>query len=118
MKRYFRKLAFLLLMGTYGHASAVVDCTGTVTNLSLQLDAGATLTLALSGGPSFTYLCDFNGSRNGVPAVVCRTIYATLIAAKLTGKKVLMRFYDYATCDAVPAWANAGTVGWTQLLLD
>src|SRR5437868_2302492 len=84
-------------------AAAVVDCTGEVTSLSLQLTTAGTVTLSLAGAPYYTYLCDVDGSGlNGVSPTVCRTMYATLVTAKTTGKKVLIRFYDHSTCSAVP----------------
>jgi hypothetical protein len=96
----------------------MVDCTGTVTNLSINLDNEGAVTLSLSSGPTSVYLCSIDGIRNGVSATVCRTMYATLMAAKISGKGVLIRFLDYNACAAVPSWGNAGTLGWTQLLLD
>jgi hypothetical protein len=45
-------------------------------------------------------------------------VAATGAGAKLAGKRVLFRFYDYSTCAAVPNWTVAGTLGWNQLLLD
>lgn len=101
-----------------GIASASIDCAGDVTNLSLQLDTVGTVTLSLSGGPSYTYLCNVDGSRNGVSPIVCRTMYATLVAAKAAGKKVSIRFHNYNSCSAIPAWADAGALGWTVLLTD
>ena len=98
------------------NAHAVVDCTGTVTNLSLQLNTAGTVTLSLSGGPSMVYLCDVDGAgRNGVSPTVCRSMYASLMAAYQTGKPVLIRFYDHAACDAIPGWADAGALGWTRV---
>jgi hypothetical protein len=105
-------------LGVAPAADAVVDCTGTITNLSVMLNGEGVVTLGLSSGPSYTYLCAVNNDTNGVAAQVCRTMYATLVAAKLAGKPVLIRFYDYSTCSAVPNWAPAGTLGWNQLLLD
>lgn len=98
------------------NAQAVVDCTGTVTNLSLQLTTVGTVTLSLSGGPSMVYLCDVDGAgRNGESPAVCRTMYASLMAAHQTGEPVLIRFYDHAACDAIPSWADAGALGWTRV---
>jgi hypothetical protein len=117
-----KRLGLLVALAAFvfgsGSASAVVDCTGTVTNLSLQLNSEGVITLSLSSGPSYTYLCGTEVARNNVPPGICKTMYATLMAAKLAGKSVLIRFYDYDTCSAVPAWGDAGTLGWTQLLLD
>ena len=116
MKQYLRKLAFLFLMAVYVHASAV-DCQGTVDTLSFQMDGSGTVTLSLSGGPTYTYICNTLGTLNGVPAADCRTMYATLMAAKLTGKQVLIRFYNYSTCATVPSWGASGPMGWTMVLL-
>lgn len=109
-------VAGLLLVTMPGHA--VVDCTGTITNLSVHLDGTGTVTLGLSSGPSYTYLCAINDYLNNVQAVVCRTMYASLAAAKLAGKRVMIRFNDYSTCASVPNWDWAGSVGWNQLFLD
>src|SRR5258706_11593266 len=118
-KTFFKSLMLSGMLLVASNAHSVVDCTGTVLNLSLALNATGEVTLSLSGGPTVTYLCTIDGpGLNGVSTAVCRSMYATLMAAKLTGKKVLIRFNDYNTCSAVPAWAPAGSVGWTQLLLD
>jgi hypothetical protein len=97
---------------------AWVDCTGTVTNLSLHFDMQGTVILGLSGGPSATYVCAVDNVMNDVSPTVCRTMYASLMAAKLANKRVLIRFDDHSTCTSVPNWAPAGQLSWTQLLLD
>ncbi|MBQ0935111.1 hypothetical protein [Ideonella paludis] len=118
-QKFMRCVALVALMFGHQMARSQVDCTGAVTNLSLQLNAQGTVTLSLSGGPSMTYLCDIDGvGRNGVAPAVCRAMYASLLTAKTSGKKVLIRFYDYPTCAAVPAWGSAGALGWTQIALD
>ena len=100
-------------------SQAAVDCSGEITSLSLQLNTEGTVTMSLAGGPSYTYLCDLDGAgRNGVSAVVCRSFYATLLAAKASGKKVTIRFYNYNSCAAIPAWTNAGALGWTVVMTD
>ena len=114
-----RLLVAVALLSGFPLAQAQIDCTGSVTNLSLQLDTQGTVTLSLSGGPTFTYLCAVDGAGlNGVSPTVCRAMYASLLAAKTAGKRVLIRFYNYSTCASVPAWGNAGSVGWTQIALD
>lgn len=45
-------------------------------------------------------------------------MYATLVTAKTTGKRVLIRFNDHATCGAIPVWTLAGALGWTMVLTD
>jgi hypothetical protein len=110
-----RSVAFLASLAC-GNVWAV-DCTGTVQTLSLQLDTQGIVTLSLSGGPTYTYLCAVDNTFNGVSPTVCRTMYATLMTAKTTGEAVLIRFHDYSSCTAVPAWAAAGQLSWTMLLL-
>lgn len=102
-----------------GRAEAVVDCTGQVSNLSLGLNVSGTVTLSLAGGPAWVYLCTTAGAPiNGVATDVCKTMDATLLLAKATGKQVLIRFYEHESCTAIPPWAGAGTLGWTQVMLD
>lgn len=96
---------------------ADVDCTGTVTRLSLYLDSIGIVTPSLSSGPSDIYLCGVDQPINGVSPTVCRSMYAALTAAKVAGRSVQIRFYDHNSCAAIPAWAAPGTLGWTDLLL-
>lgn len=118
MKAKYSTIVLALLISMHSNAYSQVDCAGTVDNLSLQMDTSGTVTLSLSGGPAYTYLCNVDGVRNNVSPTVCRAMYATLATAKATGKKVSIRFYDYASCSAIPAWTNSGTLGWTVLLFD
>jgi len=99
-------------------ALAFVDCEGTVNTLSMQMDTLGLVTLSLSGGPTYTYLCAVDGTVNGVSPTVCRTMYATLVTAKTTGKRVLIRFNDHASCSAIASWTLAGALGWTIVLTD
>ena len=103
--RWKRRLASLLLVAVMSlPANAAVDCTGTVDNLSMHLDSTGTVTVSLSGGPSFVYLCTIDGpATNGVSPSVCRSMYSTLVLAKAMGKKVLIRFYNHTSCAAIPA---------------
>ena len=120
------KLIRLILLGigacfmvSITNVCLAVDCLGYVSSLSLQLNQQGTVTVSLSNSPSYTYLCDIDGQgRNGVSPDVCRVMYSTLMAAKLANKQVSIRFYDYENCASVPAWTNAGTLGWTILLTD
>lgn len=96
---------------------ADVDCSGKVQHLSLALTTTGVVTVALEGGPTMVYLCAIDGPvYNGVSSEVCKAMYSTLMAAKLSGKKVLIRFYGQNSC-ALPGWTNY-PVGWTQVLAD
>lgn len=111
--------AFVAMLTLWcGTSRADVDCTGTVTLLSVYLDGAGTVTLSLSNGPLSVYVCGIEQQRNGVAPSVCRTLYATLMAAKLSAKQVRIRFYGHSSCAAIPPWADAGQLGWTELLID
>jgi len=108
------------LLTTFSSAYAAdIDCTGTVDSLSLQMNINGTVTLSLSGGPTYVYLCNIDGSVvNGVSHEVCKAMYSTLMAAKVANKKVKIRFSGHDTCQDIPAWSYPGNLGWTQVLLD
>ena len=55
---------------------------------------------------------------NGVSFEACKAMYSTLMAAKITKKKMLIRFYDHESCGEVSSWAFPGRLGWTQVLRD
>jgi len=113
-------IAALLLSLVASSAFAAVDCRGEITYLSLHLVIYGTVTVGLQGGPNATYVCDVDGPivRNGVSPTVCRMLYATLVAAKTTGKQVVMRFHNFNSCSEVPSGHDSGPVDWAQLLTD
>jgi hypothetical protein len=120
MNRFNRNVSLAVAVGCLAWIAPAraVDCTGTITKLGLQLDGNGIVTLGLSSGPGASYICAINYDLNGVAPVVCRTLYATLMAAKLAGKSVLIRFHDYSSCASIPNWTEAGQLSWTQQLLD
>ena len=115
----YKIIAFFLSVFLYSKAaSADIDCTGKVTSLTVQLDTVGAVTIALEGGPNMVNICGVGSSYNNVAPEVCKAMYSTLLAAKLSNKKILMRFYgNYASCGAIPAW-TAVPVGWNQVLID
>ena len=118
-RRYLSVIVLLISVFVTGTAYSNADCEGFVTLLSLSLDSQEKITLSLDGGPSNVYLCSIGPTEiNDVPAEACRAFYATLMAAKITDKKVLIRFYDHNSCASIPAWANVGRLGWTKVLRD
>lgn len=101
-------------------ANADIDCVGNVIGLSLQMTTTGVVTVSLSGGPTAVYLCAVDGvAYNGVSPDVCKAMYSTLMAAKLSNKKMLIRFSgNYANCTSIPSWAAAPMHGWTSVLAD
>jgi len=116
MRKTLSVFVSLFLYSAFTNAD--IDCTGKVTSLTVQLDSVGGVTLALEGGPSMVNICGVASTYNNVAPDACKTMYATLMAAKLSNKKVLMRFYgNYTSCATIPAW-TAPPVGWNQVLID
>ena len=116
-----KMLAFYLSIFLYSQAAnADIDCVGNVVGLSLQMTTTGVVTVSLAGGPTAVYLCAVDGGAyNGVSPEVCKAMYSTLMAAKLSNKKMLIRFSgNYASCSSIPSWAAAPMHGWTSVLTD
>jgi len=97
---------------------AHIDCKGKVTRLGLHIDSGI-LFLGLEGGPGATQLCSVSKIYNNIPVDSCKVLYSTLLASKASGKKSLVRFYDHDSCNSAEMnWKAAGTLGWSDHLLD
>lgn len=82
-------------------ASAAYVCQGTVTNLNVYAGAvGGTVTLSLSGGQAMSsiYLCSVTANFGNWTPNDCKTAYATLLSARLTGQQVALEFSDNLTC--------------------
>jgi hypothetical protein len=122
MEIIMRKLliGFLSVVFCCQTTNADIDCTGTVAGLSLQMTNTGVVTVSLSGGPTAVYLCAVDGAiYNGVSPEVCKAMYSTLMAAKLSNKKMLIRFSgNYAKCSDIPSWAAAPMHGWTGVFAD
>lgn len=89
-------------------AYANYSCSGTVTYLGL--DGGGTLTVAGPGGLPAVYVCSMTTSGNSWTTDTCKTAYATLLAAKVSGQTADIFFSDNLTCTTQPAW-NSATLG-------
>jgi hypothetical protein len=69
-------------------------------------------------GSGWLTLCSMASAQNGVPPDQCKSVYSTLLAAELAGKRVRLWFNDNLTCSTQPAWTYA--TGWYfgPMLLD
>ena len=111
-------LVMVLSIGLAFPVFSQVDCKGKITNLALHIDNG-TLIAGLEGGPSATYLCSVSSQYNGVPPEACKALYSSLLSTKAAGKKSLIRLYNFDTCaDSNLNYKAAGTLGWSQHMLD
>jgi hypothetical protein len=110
--------ALLALTVTAPVQAATVVCSGTID--WLQFDAtstGGLFSIKLSSMNVAVYFCDpdnsFTGAGSGysISAATCRSLYATFLAAKVSGTPVTNMYFDGssvpATCDGWAAWQSA-----------
>ena len=116
-KPTFSFCALFLSLAVRAQAATVV-CSGTID--TLQFDATATggeFSIKLSSMNIPVYFCDPDnsfaapGSGYSISATTCRSLYATFLAAKVTGTPVTNMYFDGsevpATCDGWAAWQQA-----------
>lgn len=109
--------ALLLLVALRAQAATVV-CSGTID--TLQFDATNTdgfFSIKLSSMNVSVYFCDPDnafaapGSGYSISAATCRSLYATFLAAKVSGMPVTNIYFDGSevpsTCDGWAAWQEA-----------
>lgn len=108
MKKYVLVLTVLSMAVVATPAFANYECSGTITYLGLS--SGGTVTVAGPGGLPAVYVCTLGVNANGWSADACKTAYATMLAAKLSGQQADIFFSDNLTCTTQPAW-NSSTLG-------
>jgi hypothetical protein len=101
---FFAILLSMTLLVVPAHAAYV--CSGTVTYLGFDSGSG-TLTVAGPGGLPPIYICSMVNNTAGWTTETCKTAYATLLAAKLSGQTADIFFGDNLTCTTQPAWSTA-----------
>lgn len=88
-------------------ANANYSCGGAVSYLGM--DASGDLTLALSGSTPIHKICNVNAQGSwGFTAGACKAAYASLLAARLTGKGITIYYNENGlTCSTLPNWGAA-----------
>lgn len=100
MKKFLVGLVLSLICGT---AFASYTCTGPVQGVEIAPD-GQVNAQTLAGTINWTYLCSVETTENNVAPDACKAIYATLLAAQLSGQPVTLWFNDSLTCTTHPTW--------------
>lgn len=117
MNHSLKKISLFCLMSFAMNANAY-DCTGQVTTIQIS-PAGVVATSF--GSMGWVYLCSVNEVYNNVKPEACKTIYSTMLSAKLSNKKVVFWFSDNSndcTNAAHPAWANLQHWYWGPAIMD
>lgn len=104
MKKWFVIVTLLTVAALALPANAgVYFCTGTVTSLEISSCCGGVVYVTGVGGLDVVAVCALNGSAGQFNADSCKSAYAALLAAKLTGETVSIGFSDNLTCSTQPA---------------
>ena len=85
-------------------------CTGTVT--MLFINGAGTVVVQGPGGLPAIGLCSVTAATTNFAVDSCKTAYATLLAAKLSGQSATVNFNDSLTCSTQPTWGNSNTSAW------
>ncbi len=104
-----RFIAGLLACAASVSAFANYYCDGPVYGLSLG--PGGIVTAESVAGINWPYVCGVDSVRQiNTSTDACKAIYATLLSAQVSGKRVRFWFDDSLTCNTHPSWANLD--GW------
>lgn len=110
-------IAALILNPFVTHA---FDCQGLVRQPSVEVSTGDVLAQGI-GDLRWPRLCNLRAtSPQGITPETCKTIYATLMTASLTGKpvRVATKTAPYTSCAAYPEWARLPDFYWMVLVTD
>jgi hypothetical protein len=106
--------AFLFLWGSTPAFAGTVTCSGTVAYLGYH--ANGTVLMRLSSMNTWVMVCSLDASWDVAPGFVttpasCKTIYATLLIARLSGNPVNDVYFDGpsvpAACNSWQTWTSA-----------
>lgn len=93
--------------------AGLYSCTGTVTMLFINGGNGGVVVQGPGGLPPIL-LCSVTTATTNFAVDGCKTAYATLLAAKLSGQTAQVNFNDSLTCSTQPTWGSTGyTSAWS-----
>ncbi|MDH0863541.1 hypothetical protein [Mitsuaria sp. GD03876] len=103
-------VASLALVASTAHAN--YSCGGPVTYLGIDMLGDVTVSI---GSYPIHKICNFNGTNGRASAATCKSVYATLLTARATGKTAAI-YYDENgyTCSTLPGWQFVPSVYFVQ----
>jgi hypothetical protein len=112
MKKYVVVLMLLSMAVAMPAYGGQYYCTGQVTFLAVH--QGGIVEVAGPGNVTYVHVCQLGVTANGWNPDSCKTAYATLLAAKLSGQPVNLIFFDNLTCTTQPAYSDSteSTIMW------
>lgn len=117
MNRLIKKIAVLIFVSFAVNVKAY-DCTGQVGVIQVS-PAGVVATSF--GNMGWVYLCSVTEVYNNVKPEACKVIYSTMLAAKMSNKKVVFWLSDTSndcTNAAHPAWAPLQNWYWGPAIME
>ena len=96
-------LTGLAILSASPTALAGYTCTGPVRGVAI--DIGGDVLIESIGTVLWPRLCNVRAPANAVVPEACRTIYASLLSAQMSGRSVTIWVNDSATsCTSLPQW--------------
>lgn len=105
MNKLMRVRAALMAACLIGSPVFAYQCQGTIVEVSLN-PSGVLTVHSPAGGLNWAYVCQMGVTyNNGVGNEACKAIYASLLAAQMSGKQVMWHYNDALSCSTRPSWA-------------
>jgi len=110
MRRFFLVTAILLSMNSVAKADLI--CSGNVKFVGVG--KYGVLMAEGPGGLPLVYLCNVVTENNGVKPEACKSMHATLLAAKMAAKPVSITFNPNPniSCGDFNSWSWASNLNW------
>ena len=87
-----------------GSPAFAYNCQGSIVEVALN-PSGVLTVHSPAGGLNWAYVCQVSATYNGVAAETCKAIYASLVAAQVSGRQVQWHYNDSLSCSSRPSWA-------------
>jgi hypothetical protein len=102
----------IALMGS-NLAQAVNHCAGSLQEYLVYSDGG--LMIYGSWRNDWTYLCNLQGSWNGIPSETCFSWLAIVGSAKAHNKPLMVYYPNDVTCSSLPSYGNSPAPGYVRI---
>ncbi len=95
-------MSFLLVFSSFTHASFV--CTGKIERLGLSPSNGD-VHIQIQPSTGIFRICNFDSATGGISTDSCKSMYSTLLAARVSEKNVSFHFTEsVGTCASLGSW--------------
>ncbi len=101
-------LTFILTLFLSLTAQAGTNCTGKIERLGFSPTSGD-VHLQIQPSAGIFRVCNLDNAVGGITANVCKNMYSTFLAARISGKNVTLVFSDSVSCSSLGSWEYAAS---------